>query len=93
MHLAGELGSQLLALARSMPVAGWRLVADALAFIQIRCLADGLAAEGVGQEATQALFVALSRELPKAQREVIMAHAARAVLAWQQASRAPEQIH
>lgn len=93
LRLAGQLGGRLLGLTREMPTVGWRLVADALAFIQIRCLADRLAAEGVGQEATQALFAALSRELPKAQREVIMAHAARAVLAWQQASRAPEQIH
>ena len=93
LRLAAQLGGRLLGLIREMPIAGWRLVADALAFIQIRCLADGLAAEGVGQEATQALFAALSRELPKAQRDLIMAHAARAVLAWQQASRASEQVH
>lgn len=93
LRLAAQLGSQLLALTREMPMAGWRLVADALAFIQIRCLADGLAAEGVGQEATQALFGALARELPGAQRDLVMAHAARAVIAWQQASRGPAQIH
>lgn len=93
LRLAGELGSQLLALTRAMPRAGWRLVADALAFIQIRCLADGLAAEGVGQEATQALFGALSRELPAALRDLVMAHASRAVLAWQQAGRASQQVH
>ncbi len=93
LRLAAQLGSQLLALARDMPLAGWRLVADALAFIQIRCLADGLASEGIGQEATQALFGALARELPQAQRDLVMAHAARAVIAWQQASRPPEQIH
>lgn len=93
LRLAGELGSQLLALARSMPVAGWRLVADALAFIQIRCLAEGLAAEGVAQEATQALFGALARELPAPQRDLVMAHSARAVMAWQQAGRASQQVH
>lgn len=93
MRLAGLLGSQLLALAREMPIAGWRLVADALAFIQIRCLADGLATEGVAQEATQALFGALTRALPKAQCDLVMAHAARAVLAWQQANRGSTQIH
>lgn len=93
LRLAGHLGSQLLALSRGMPVAGWRLVADALAFIQIRCLADGLASEGVGQEATQALFAALARELPPAQRDLVMANAARAVIAWQQASRGSAQIH
>ncbi len=68
-------------------------MADALAFIQIRCLADGLASEGIGQEATQALLAALSRELPKAERDLVMAHAARAVIAWQQANRPPEQVH
>jgi hypothetical protein len=93
LRLAGQLGSMLLALIREMPVAGWRLVADALAFIQIRCLAEGLAAEGVGQEATQALFGALARELPAAQRDLVMAHAARAVIAWQQANRGPAQVH
>jgi len=93
LRLAGQLGSQLLALVRDMPHAGWRLVADALAFIQIRCLADGLAAEGLGQEATQALFAALGRELPKALGERVMAHAARAVIAWQQAERTSGQVH
>lgn len=93
LRLAGELGSQLLALTRAMPRAGWRLVADALAFIQIRCLAEGLAAEGVGQEATQALFGALARELPTELRDLVMAHANRAVLAWQQAGRASQQVH
>lgn len=93
LRLAAQLGSQLLALTRAMPIAGWRLVADALAFIQIRCLADGLATEGVAQEATQALFAALARELPKEQRDLVMAHAARAVIAWQQASRGPTQVH
>lgn len=93
LRLAAQLGSQLLALARDMPLAGWRLVADALAFIQIRCLADGLAADGIGQEATQALFGALARELPKDSRDLVMAHAAHAVMAWQQANRGPEQIH
>lgn len=93
LRLATQLGSRLLGLLREMPVAGWRLVADALAFIQIRCLADGLATEGVAQEATQALFGALTRALPKAQCDLVMAHATRAVLAWQQASRGSTQIH
>lgn len=93
LRLATQLGNQLLGLARDMPQAGWRLVADALAFIQIRCLADGLAAEGIGQEATQALFGALARELPAASRDLVMAHAARAVVAWQQAARSSAQVH
>lgn len=93
LRLAGELGSLLLGLLRDMPLAGWRLVADALAHIQIRCLSEGLAADGVGQEATQALFAALSRELPADRRDVVMAHATQAVIAWQRASRAGDQIH
>lgn len=93
LRLAAQLGSQLLGLVHAMPQAGWRLVADALAFIQIRCLADGLAAEGIGQEATQALFGALARELPAASRDLIMAHAARAAMTWQQAARTSAQMH
>lgn len=93
LRLAAQLGSMLLVLARDMPVAGWRLVADALAHIQIRCLSEGLAASGVGQEATQSLFAALSRELPKAQRDPIMAHAAQAVVAWQGANRPSDTVH
>lgn len=93
LRLAGQLGGQLLALVRDMPLAGWRLVADALASIQIRCLADGLAAEGIAQEATQALFGALSRELPAEHRDAVMAHAGRAVIAWQQASRPSATLH
>ncbi len=87
LRLAGCLGSLLLGLTRAMPVAGWRLVADALASIQIRCLADGLAADGIGQEATQALFAALARELPADVRDAVMAHAAQATLAWRQSRR------
>lgn len=93
LRLAGQLGGQLLGLVRDMPLAGWRLVADALASIQIRCLADGLAAEGIAQEATQALFGALARELPAEHRDAVMAHASRAVIAWQQASRPSASVH
>lgn len=93
LRLAAQLGSMLLVLVKEMPVAGWRLVADALAHIQIRCLSEGLAASGIGQEATQSLFAALSRELPKAQRDPVMAHAAQAVVAWQRANRPSDTIH
>ena len=93
LRLAGQLGGQLLALVHAMPLAGWRLVADALAFIQIRCLADGLAADGVGQEATQALFHSLARELPAELRDQVMAHASQAVIAWQQANRPRPTTH
>jgi len=87
MRLTASLGGLLLGLTRAMPMVGWRLVADALANIQIRCLADGLASEGIAQEATQALFAALSRELPAEVRDAVMAHAGRAAVAWQQARR------
>lgn len=93
LRLAGELGSLILALVRDMPVAGWRLAADALAHIQIRCLTEGLAAEGSAQEATQALFAALARELPADRRDAVMAHATQAVIAWQRASRPSGPLH
>ena len=93
MQLSARLGGMLLAVVRDMPVAGWRLVADALAFIQIRCLADGLAADGIGRDATQALFAALARELPVSTRDAVQAHASNAVLAWQQAARAAGGVH
>jgi len=88
LRLAGRLGGLMLALVKTMPQAGWRLVADALAHIQIRCLADGLAADGIGQEATQALFAALQRELPAEHRDAVMRHATQAAIQWQQARRA-----
>lgn len=83
-HLAG----MMFALIGAMPTLGWRLVADALAHIQIRCLAEGLAAEGLAREMNEALFTALSAGLPAPHRDRIMAHATQAVLAWQQARRA-----
>jgi len=93
LRLAGQLGGLMLALVREMPVAGWRLLADALAHIQIRCLTEGLASEGIAQEATQALFGALSRELPADCRDAVMAHSTQAVLAWQRASRPSDTLH
>ena len=88
LRLTGQLGGLMLALVKAMPQTDWRLVADALAHIQIRCLAEGLAADGIGQEATQALFAALSRELPAGQRDAVMRHATQAAIQWQQARRA-----
>ena len=84
------LGGLMVALTRQMPADGWRLVADALAHIQLRCLSHGLATEGIAQETTQALFSALSQELPKDERDRIMAHATQAVIAWQRAARNPQ---
>ncbi|MFT4173685.1 MAG: hypothetical protein QM639_14070 [Rhodocyclaceae bacterium] len=82
-----HLGSLLLSLTRSMPTLGWRLVADALASIQIRCLQQGLALEGLAQETTQELFGALARELPEDLRTLIMSQASEVVMAWQRARR------
>lgn len=88
MRILGQLGSLLLAQTRAMPQHGWRLVADALAHIQIRCLADGLASEGLAQETNQALFNSLAQALPKDQWEMMLAHATQSLLAWQRARRA-----
>ncbi len=89
-----QLGGMLFALVRQMPELGWRLVADTLAHIQIRCLAEGLAAEGLARETTESLFGALSQELPSDRRDLIMAHAAQTVIAWQQANRSGSgQVH
>lgn len=82
-----RLGGMMFALVRQMPTLGWRLVADALAHIQIQCLAEGLAAEGLANEMNASLFASLSQELPADCRDRVMAHATQAVLAWQQARR------
>ena len=87
-----RLGSMLLALIAHMPELGWRLVADTLANIQIRCVAEGLASEGLAQESNQALFAALAGGLPADTRDRVMAYANQAVLGWLQARRpAPVQ--
>lgn len=79
------LGGMLLALVKAMPTIGWRLVADTLASIQIRCLAHGLAASGQEQELTELLFAELGRELPEPTRVLVTQHSAQAVIAWKQA--------
>lgn len=81
------LGGMMFALVQRMPTLGWRLVADALAHIQIQCLAEGLAAEGLASEMNAALFASLAKELPADCRDRVLAHATQAVLAWQQARR------
>ena len=92
--ILSNLGGMMVALTREMPQLGWRLVADAIAHIQIQCLAGSFATEGLAQEMTENLFAALSRELPAECRDLVMAHAARSVLAWQQANRpASGSIH
>ncbi len=86
-RVLNQLGGMLAALVRSMPVLGWRLVADTLAHIQIQCLAKGLATQGLGQETTQGLFAALRQTLAREDHERILAYATQALLDWQQAQR------
>lgn len=82
-----RLGGMMFALIELMPELGWRLVADALAHIQIQCLNEGLAAEGLAREMNESLFAALAKELPPQHRDRVMAHATQAVIGWQQARR------
>ncbi|KAB2928824.1 MAG: hypothetical protein F9K30_00310 [Dechloromonas sp.] len=80
------LGSMMLGLNGKMPTLGWRLLADALASMQISLLTGGvppMAAEG-----TQQLFAALQHALPGERYQAIMAYSTQAVLGWQQAQRA-----
>ena len=86
-RICRTLGSLLLALDSRMPTLGWRLLADALATIQMALLAEG----GTGrlaQEGTERLFEALRQNLPAERYRAILAQATRATLAWQQARRA-----
>lgn len=84
--LVRALGSLLLALNERLPTLGWRLVADALASIQMRLIND-TAASAVARDGTQQLFAALRSALPAERFQTIMAHSTQAVLAWQQARR------
>lgn len=81
------LGSLMVALNQKMPELGWRLVADALAHIQIGLLSGQVAASSLAQEGTQQLFASLRHALPEARYQAILAHAGQAVVAWQQAAR------
>lgn len=87
MSILARLGGMLCALTELMPELGWRLVADAVAHIQIQCLAEGLATEGLARDTTEGLLVALNEQLPLAGRELAMGLASQTVLAWQQARR------
>ena len=70
-----------------MPELGWRLLADALANIQIALLSDLAPKSPLAQEGTQQLFASLRHALPAERYQAILAHAGQAVGAWQQASR------
>lgn len=84
------LGSMLLALDRQMPELGWRLVADALAHIQISLLGEMAAATELAQDSTQQLFGALRQALPAQRYQSIVRHSGQVVLAWQQLRRSGE---
>ncbi|PKO46706.1 MAG: hypothetical protein CVU31_09590 [Betaproteobacteria bacterium HGW-Betaproteobacteria-4] len=81
------LGSMMVALDTQMPELGWRLLADALANIQIALLSDIAPKSPLAQDGTQQLFASLRHALPAERYQAIMAHAGQAVVAWQQASR------
>lgn len=84
--IALPLGSMMLALERQMPELGWRLIADALANIQVALLNNPLTP--LAQDSTQQLFAALSQALPAERYRMILATSAQVVQAWQQARRA-----
>lgn len=86
-HILQSLGSLMLAVAERMPQVGWRLLADALASIQISLLADPARLTGLAHENTQQLFAALGQALPKERYQAILAYSGQAVLAWQQSRR------
>ena len=77
----------MLVLDEKMPQLGWRLLADALASIQISLLSETIAASALAQETTQQLFEALRQALPKERFQSILAYSGQAVLAWQQSRR------
>ena len=92
--IGGDLGSSLgMAVQRGQelmivaPDRGWRLVADALANIQVCLLDENGAATPVGRESTQQLFESLQHALPRERYQEIMAYSAQVVMAWQQARR------
>lgn len=82
------LGSLMLALHERMPELGWRLIADALASIQIGLLSGAAPASALADEGTQQLFASLRHALPSDRYQAILAHSGQAVVAWQQARQA-----
>lgn len=86
--ILAALGGMLVALVDQMPMLGWRLVADTLAHIQLRCLTDAAASAELARETTEALFVVLRQALPRESFEPMLAHANQAVITWQRSRRA-----
>ena len=86
--ILAALGGMMVVLTQKMPLLGWRLVADALAHIQLRCLTEAAASTGLARDVNAALFTALRQNLPRDISEPMFAHANQVVIAWQQARRA-----
>ncbi len=86
--ILSALGGMMVALTQKMPLLGWRLVADALAHIQLRCLTEAAASTELARDVNAALFTALRQNLPRETSEPMFAHANQVVIAWQQARRA-----
>ena len=87
LAILAALGGMLAALVTQMPTLGWRLVADALATIQLRCLSEAAASTELARETNAALFTALRQDLPREISEPMFAHANQAVIAWQRSRR------
>jgi hypothetical protein len=87
-RIAECLASLMLAVVARMPALGGRLLADALAGIQISLLGDNPAPGALAQEKTQQLFEALRQNLPPEQYREILAYSGQAVMSWDQARRA-----
>jgi hypothetical protein len=79
------LGGLMCTLVERMPQLGWRLVADALTHIQIRCLTDGTAATELAQESNERFFVSLRQSLPQDRVGATFSQADQATVAWQRA--------
>jgi hypothetical protein len=86
-NIVQPLGSMMVVLTQQMPELGWRLLADALANIQICLLSDTAPATPQAQEGTQQLFASLRHALAQDCYQNILAHSGQVVIAWQQASR------
>lgn len=89
--IARSLGSMMLTLQQKMPDIGWRLLADALAHIQIALLGDN-SIGNVARNATQQLFDALAHTLPKDLSLLILRQSGQAVMAWQQQRRGSDTL-
>lgn len=85
--IAQVLGSLMLTLNQRMPALGWRLLADALAHIQIYLLDDNGKIGDIGRQGTQQLLAALSQALPQTTYQAIQRQSSQVILGWQQARR------